>query len=85
MLREAGVLDIRVRPMVHIYPPGHGRRMIQVELAENIRDRLLDVHLTTPAEFDALIGALKRHLKDPNTLVLSSVSIQAWGRTPERG
>jgi SAM-dependent methyltransferase len=84
MLREAGVLDIRVRPMVHIYPLGHGRRMIQVELAENIRDRLLDAHLITSAEFDALIAALKRHLEDPNTLVLSNIFIQAWGRTPER-
>jgi hypothetical protein len=31
MLREAGLVDVQVRPFVHVYPPGHGRRTIYLE------------------------------------------------------
>src|SRR5262249_41911999 len=36
MLREAGVQDVRVNPLVHVYPPGHGRRSILSDFAENL-------------------------------------------------
>jgi hypothetical protein len=83
MLREAGVIDIHVNPLVHIYPPGHGRRMLLVEFVENARSRILERNLIEKIELDELTAALKNHLEDPETLVLSSVFIQAWGRTPD--
>jgi SAM-dependent methyltransferase len=83
MLREAGLVDVRVNPFVHIYPPGHGRRALLLEFVENARNRILEKNLITKTELDELTAALKNHLEDPETLVLSSVFIQAWGRIPE--
>lgn len=79
MLREAGVQDVHVSPTVHLYPPGHPRRMLLLDLVANVRDRILGKSLIGEVELDQLIAAVKRHLEDPGTLVLSSLYIQAWG------
>jgi SAM-dependent methyltransferase len=84
LLREAGVVDVRVNALVHDYPLGHGRRMLLLEFVENARSRILDQKLIGEVELNELTAALKRHLEDPETLVLSSVFVQAWGRTAER-
>ena len=84
LLRQAGLVDVCVNPVLHVYPPGHGRRMIMLEFVENVRDRILGNNLIGEPELNDLVGALRRHLEDPETLVLSSIYIQAWGRTPER-
>jgi hypothetical protein len=58
--------------------------MLLLEFVENARQRILDQQVLGEGELDELTAALKRHLEDPDTLVLSSVFVQAWGRTPER-
>jgi hypothetical protein len=58
--------------------------MLLLGFVENARARLLDQRLIGEAELNALTALLKHHLEDPETLVLSSVFVQAWGRTPER-
>lgn len=82
MLREAGVVDVRVTPLVHVYPAGHGRRMIVLDFVENARPRILERNLIGEVELDELTAALRRHLEDPGTLVVSSLFLQAWGRKP---
>jgi len=84
LMRAAGLVDVRVNPFVHIYPPGHGRRTLLLDFLENARSRILEKNLIGKIEFDDLIAALIRHLEDPETLVLSSVFIQAWGRIPNQ-
>jgi SAM-dependent methyltransferase len=84
LMRDAGLVDIRVKPWVHVYPVGHGRRMLLLEFVENARSRLLDQGVVGEAELNELTVALKRHLEDLETLVLSSFFVQAWGRVPER-
>ena len=83
MLREAGVTDVHVNPLVHAYPPGHGRRMLQLDFVANIRTRVLEKGLIGEAELDELVAALRAHLEDPGTLVVSSLFLQTWGRRPE--
>ena len=80
MLREAGLVDVRVNALTHVYPPGHGRRMLVLDFAENARARLLERRLTTEKEFDELTRALRRHLEDAGTLVVSSLFLQTWAR-----
>lgn len=82
LLREAGLVDVRVNAFVHAYPAGHGRRMLLLEFVENARGRILEKNLIGRTELDDLTVALKKHLENPETLVLSSVFIQAWGRIP---
>jgi SAM-dependent methyltransferase len=82
MLRDAGLVDVRVHPLVHVYPPGHSRRMLVLEFVENARERIIEAGLSDAAELDDVTAGLRRHLEDPETLVVSSLFIQAWGRTP---
>lgn len=81
MLRELGLVDVHVNSLVHVYPPAHGRRMLLLEFVENARSRILDKELIGEVELNELTTALKRHLEDPRTLVVSSLFIQAWGRS----
>lgn len=84
LLREAGLVEVRVHPLVHVYPVGHGRRMLLLEFIENVRKRILDEQLIEEGELNELTSALRRHLEDPETLVISSLFIQAWGRKTDR-
>ena len=84
MLRELGLVDVRVNPLIYVYPPGHGRRMLVLDFVENARDRILEKDLISEAELAELTAALRRHLENPSTLVVSSLFIQTWGRAPDR-
>ena len=83
LLREAGLEAVRVNPLVHVYPPGHGRRMLVLDFVANARERVLEKSLIAATELDELTAALRRHLDDPDTLVVSSLFLQTWGRKPE--
>jgi hypothetical protein len=83
LLREAGLVDIEMDPIVHACPRGHARRTLLLEFAENLRDRLIGTKIVGAAELDDVVRAVKRHLDDPNTLVLSHVYVRAWGRVRE--
>jgi SAM-dependent methyltransferase len=80
LLREAGLVDIEMDPVIHECPPGHARRTLLLEFAENLRDRLIAAKFVSTAEFDDVVRAVRRHLDDPNTLVLSHLFVRAWGR-----
>jgi hypothetical protein len=82
LLRQAGLVDVQARPMVSIFPPGHPRRTITLELVDNVASRWLAQGLTTESELAVLIASLRRHLEDPDTLVMSHLFVQAWGRKP---
>jgi ubiquinone/menaquinone biosynthesis C-methylase UbiE len=80
LLRDAGLVEIRVNPIVHIYPPGHGRRSILLDFAENLSERILAQKLVGERELTDMKAALGRHLANPDTLVVSHLFFQAWGR-----
>jgi SAM-dependent methyltransferase len=80
LLREAGLVEIQARPIIHVDEPGHPRRSLLPDFVDNLRERLLAYGLTTRDELDQLQAAVRRHLEDPDTLVISHLFIQAWGR-----
>jgi ubiquinone/menaquinone biosynthesis C-methylase UbiE len=82
LLREAGVEDVHVNPLVHVYPPGHARRPILLDFVENVSERILTQKLIGQRALTELKTALRRHLDDPGTLVVSHLFFQAWGRKP---
>jgi hypothetical protein len=51
---------------------------------ENLCERILAHGLITDAELTQLMAELKRHLDDPDTLVVSSIFFQVWGRKPDQ-
>ena len=82
LLRDAGVDEIEVRPLVHMYPPGHGRRTILLDFVENLSGRLVETGTIGADELEALKRSLRQHLDDPNTVVVSHLFLQAWGHKP---
>ena len=79
---EAGLIDVRVNPIIHVYPPGHGRRSLLLDFSENLSERLVAQKLVGEPELIRLKADLSRHLADPNTLVVSHLYFQSWGRKP---
>lgn len=80
LLRQAGLVDVQVHPLVHVYPPGHGRRAILLDFVENLSERLLAQKLIAEQQLVDLKLALKSHIEDPETLIVSHLFLQAWGR-----
>jgi hypothetical protein len=82
LLREIGIEDVRVNPLIHVFPPGHGRRRILLDFVENLSERILAQKLIGERELTDLKRAVRRHLDDPGTLVVSNLFFQSWGRKP---
>jgi SAM-dependent methyltransferase len=82
LLREAGLVDVRVNPIVHIESVGNPRRSLHVDFLDNMRERILALHLVPEGELVQLREALARHLDNPDTVVFHGPYIQAWGRKP---
>ena len=84
MLREAGLVDIQVRPLIYVHPPGHPRRTLYPVFVENLRERLIAERVIEKVELDDRLQELRQHIDDPNTLVVSNTFFQVWGRRPEQ-
>jgi ubiquinone/menaquinone biosynthesis C-methylase UbiE len=82
LLREAHVEAINLRPFVQVYAPDSRRRTVLLDMVENLGARMLALRLIEASECAALRRALRRHLDDPATMVMSNVCVQVWGRTP---
>lgn len=82
MLRDAGLVDVRVNPVIHTYPHGHNRRSIFLDFIQNVNEELVREGFATDERLGELMQALKRHCDDPNTLVISHLFFQVWGRKP---
>ena len=80
LLRDAGLIEVQVNPIIHVYPPGHARRNILLDFAENLSERILAQKLVGKRELAEMKAALGRHLANPHTLVVSHLFFQAWGR-----
>jgi SAM-dependent methyltransferase len=80
LLRDAGIADVAINPIVHVYPPGHPRRTILLDIAENLSDHLVGEGLTGSVELRELKAALRQHLEMDETVVYSGLEVQAWGR-----
>jgi len=82
MLRQAGLVDVRLRPIMHAHPLGDPRRNLALDFADNFKDRIVAMDLATEKEVDELKRAVAAHLDDPETAVFFGPYIQAWGRKP---
>jgi SAM-dependent methyltransferase len=82
LLRDAGLADVQMRPIIHVDEPGHPRRSLLPDFVDNLRERLLAHGLIARDDLDRLQAAVRRHVENPETLVVSHLYIQAWGRKP---
>jgi SAM-dependent methyltransferase len=84
LLRDAGIVDLQVNPVIHVYPPRHNRRTILLDFVRNIRGAAIREGFVKEGELTELMGEVRRHLDNPATLVVSHLFFQAWGRKPGR-
>jgi SAM-dependent methyltransferase len=82
LLREAGLVDIGVEARADIYPLGHSRRTILPDLVQSLRPIILTEGFLAEADLDDLDKAVRRHLDNPDVLVLPNFFFLAWGRRP---
>jgi hypothetical protein len=82
MFRDAGLTDVEVEARAPLYPQGHSRRTIALDLVRAMRPRVLEMGLASGAEFDELDAAARAHLADPRTIMLSGLPFLTWGRKP---
>jgi SAM-dependent methyltransferase len=83
LFRGAGLTDVGAEARVQMYPAGHSRRTMRLDLARSIRSHVLEMNLASPAEFDELDAAARAHLEDPDTVVISGLLFLTWGRRPD--
>ena len=82
LYRQAGLEEIEVVVHAPVYPAGHSRRTILSDLVRSLRPMILDLELLGEEELASLDRAVRAHLADPRTLVLSHLLVVAWGRKP---
>lgn len=82
LFRAAGVEDIRVDAVVHVYPPGHDRRPILRDFITNVRDKLIGGGFITLSELERDMADLERHLAEPDVMVTSHMFFRLIGRVP---
>ena len=82
LFREAGVTDIGVRAHAELYPPGHTRRTVRLDLVRSMRPKIVALGIADERELDDLDRAAREHLEDPHALVLPHLFVLAWGRKP---
>lgn len=82
LFRQAGLTGIDVEAKADIYPLGHSRRTIRLDLVRSMRPAILERGLASEHELNELDHAAREHLADPNTLALSHLLFLAWGRKP---
>jgi SAM-dependent methyltransferase len=82
LYRDAGLVDIQLETRADVYPHGHSRRTIRVDLIRSMRPHVLDLGLATETELDELMTAALAHLDHPDTVVMPHMNFLVSGRKP---
>lgn len=82
LYRTAGLVDVQVEARGDVYPRGHTRRTIRVDLIRSMRPSVLELGLATETELDDLMAAALIHLDNPDTVVMPHMNFLVWGRKP---
>ena len=83
LYRAAGLADVQVEARADVYPRGHTRRTIRVDLIRSMRAQVLELGLVAEDELDRLFADALTHLDDPETLVMPAIYFLVSGRKPD--
>jgi hypothetical protein len=67
------------------YLAGHSRRTVIPDLVRSLRPVIAELGLASDAELAELDRAVRRHLEDPDTLMMPHLLVAVWGRKPAKG
>jgi ubiquinone/menaquinone biosynthesis C-methylase UbiE len=82
LFEQAGLADIGIEAKADIYPVGHSRRSVRLDLVRSMRPKILARGIATERELDEVDQAVREHLANPHTLVMPHLLFLAWGRKP---
>lgn len=82
LFRAAGLTDVGVEARAEVYPPGHSRRTIRLDLVRSMRTKIVERGIAGDQELHDLDRAAREYLEDPCTLVLPHLFFLTWGRKP---
>jgi SAM-dependent methyltransferase len=83
LYRAAGLVDVQVDTRAEVYPRGHSRRTIRVDLLRSMRPFIVELGLASESELDRLFKEALAHLDDPDVIVMPSVNFLVSGRKRE--
>jgi hypothetical protein len=83
LFREAGLTNINVDAVVHVYPVGHSRRPIFRDFINNVRDNLIEGGFMSREDLERDLSLLEKKLA-PEMVVISHLFFRLWGRVPAR-
>ena len=84
MYRQASLEDVQVQVHAGTYPAGHSRRTVIPDLVRSLRPVIAELGVASDAELDQVDRAVRRHLDDPDTLMMPHLLVAVWGRKPPR-
>jgi len=82
LLQKGGLSELQVQPRVHALRAGDPMMLHIPATVEVMRDYVLSMEIMNGAELDEVLTELRRHLSEPETLMISFAMIQVTGRTP---
>jgi ubiquinone/menaquinone biosynthesis C-methylase UbiE len=82
LFRQAGLAEAGVQGKAQMYPPGHSRRTIRLDLVRSMRAQVMEMGLATGTELDELDAAARAHLEDPRTVAVFGIIFLVWARRP---
>jgi SAM-dependent methyltransferase len=82
LFRQAGLQNVTVDATARVYPPGHSRRTIRLDLMRSMRSQVLELGLASEAELDELDAAARAHLDDPATVMMPYLFFLVLGCKP---
>jgi SAM-dependent methyltransferase len=82
LFRQAGLADVKAESRTQMYPPGNSRRTVRLDLVRAMRPQIVEMGLASVQELDELDAAVRPHLEDPRTVVMSGLLFLVWGRRP---
>lgn len=80
LLREAGLEDVRIRTATIALQGVHPVKRLLVDLAGTHRQRILADGAIEESELDRVLTECDRIARDPETVVVSFLTTQVWGR-----
>ena len=83
LYRAAGLVDIQLEVRAEVYPKGHSRRTIRVDLLRSMRPFIVELGLSTDSELDRLFSQAVAHLDNPDVILMPAVTFLVSGRKPE--
>jgi ubiquinone/menaquinone biosynthesis C-methylase UbiE len=82
LLKRAGLEDVHIRAATIALSNHHPYQRLLIQLAQSLRQTILDAELLTEAELNAAIADCERIVSNPEAVVVSFTVAQVWGRKP---